>query len=64
MGVYAYLITAQGDHKMLTNEEREGRLIRLTDEMANLALYPLTRERAETMRDFAGKVAELAEAAA
>ncbi|MCM2561003.1 hypothetical protein M8756_01915 [Lutimaribacter sp. EGI FJ00015] len=45
---------------MLTNEEHEVRLIRLTDEMANLALYPLTRERAETLRHLAGKVAELA----
>ena len=45
---------------MLTVEERESCLIRLTDEMANLALYPLTRERAETLRRLAGKVAELA----
>lgn len=63
MGVYVYRIAAKGDHKMLTNEEREGRLIRLTDEMANLALYPLTRERAETLRRLAGKVTELAVAA-
>jgi len=49
---------------MLTNEEREGRLIRLTDEMANLALHPLTRTTAERLRHLAGKVAELAGEAA
>ncbi|MET4104078.1 putative SAM-dependent methyltransferase [Roseovarius sp. MBR-78] len=38
---------------------REVRLIRLTDEMSRLALYPLTRARAETLRRLAGKVAEL-----
>jgi len=41
---------------MLTNE---GRLIRLTDEMANLALHPLTRTNAERLRHLAGKVADL-----
>lgn len=45
---------------MLTNEEREGSLIYLTDEMSRLALYPLTRARAETLRHLAAKVEELA----
>lgn len=48
---------------MLTNEKCEGWLICLTDEMANLALLPLTQERAETMRRLAGNVAKLAGAA-
>lgn len=47
---------------MLTERERtEGQLIRLTDEMANLALSPLTRESADTLRHLAAKVTKLTE---
>lgn len=46
---------------LISEQERtEGQLIHLTDEMANLALYPLTRATAEKFRHLAGKVAELA----
>lgn len=49
---------------MLTERERtEGQLIRLTDEMHRAALYPLTRETADTLRRLAAKVAELTGAA-
>ncbi|WP_111735061.1 hypothetical protein [Roseovarius amoyensis] len=43
----------------MENEEREGRLLRLTDEMANLALHPLTLTTAERLRHLAGKVTDL-----
>lgn len=45
-------------------EETEGRLIRVTDEMANLALRPLTRANLERLRHLAGEVTELTEGAA
>ena len=43
----------------MTNHEIEGQLIHLTDQMANLALLPLTGPRAGTMRHLAAKVTEL-----
>ncbi|MBS4011083.1 MAG: hypothetical protein KGZ72_10045 [Roseovarius sp.] len=45
---------------MITRQaEIEGQLIRLTDQMANLALHPLTRASAENLRHLATKVVSL-----
>ncbi|KJS40317.1 MAG: hypothetical protein VR71_23715 [Roseovarius sp. BRH_c41] len=41
-------------------EEIEGQIIRLTDQMANLALHPLTGPRATELRHLARRVKELA----
>ncbi|WP_375552980.1 hypothetical protein [Roseovarius mucosus] len=40
-------------------EEVEGQLIRITDQMANLALLPLTGPRATELRHLAARVGEL-----
>jgi hypothetical protein len=49
---------------MTRQEEIEGQLIRVTDQMANIALHPLTRATAEQLRGLCRRVEELTEGAA
>ena len=49
--------------EMKMQAETEGQLIAITDRLAEVALYPLTQERAAEMRRLAQRVSELTGAA-